>query len=964
MKLFYTITLLIIFSFNLFAEDNTIEKIKLQLQWKYQFQFAGFIMAKENGYYKEIGLDVDILEYKNTNSMQDLEENKIDFAITNSLLAYDDKKLHKVSLIATYFQRSPLIIITQPEIKSILDLKDKTIMISENNRNNSSLSVLLDYFNISAQNTTFLKPSFDINDFIDKRVDAITAFRSNELYILDKQNIPYTKIDPVEYGFTTNSINLFASHDKIKNNPKQINDFLDATKKGWSYALSNIEEVAKLIHEKYQPNKSIEHLIYEGRITKEIMLLNLFDIGEINTNFIEKTYEQQIKSGKIDKDQNNAKLFFQYTAKKKSNELVTFTDKEKEWISKNPIITFSEVNWKPLSIIENNKMKGIMGSYLDIIAKRTGLDFKFIPATSWSDVLQQFEDRKIDIVPGVGSSPQEMKLGMLSKMYAKYPMAIVTGDEFNYVKDLADLKKKTIAVPKYYTSYNFIVKNYPEINLITTTNISEALLLVQENKADAFVGHIAASLYYLSELHLQDLKVSGTTEFNFEHHYLVQKDNPILLSIINKTFDSISYQDRKDIYSQWVQTAKIEKSIDYTLVILITIFFTIIIVLIIFWNIKLKKEVAKRTSAENQLKDTNDKFSALYKLSPLGLALTDMDGKYIEFNDAFQRICGYPKEELKTLDYWKLTPTEYDEAELVQLDMIKRTGAYGPYEKEYIQKDGTYIPINLNGVVIANSEGKEYIWSIVEDITTRKRDEKLLAQQSNLASMGEMIGNIAHQWRQPLSIISTGATGLQIQKEFGNLSDKDFNNFCDAINNNAQYLSQTIDDFKNFIKGDRNKEKFNLTDSIDSFLSLVHGTIKSNNINIILDIQNELEINSYENELKQCFINIFNNAKDALVDTSNTNKYFFITAYQKNNTVIIELKDNGGGIDKSVISRIFEPYFTTKHQKHGTGIGLHMTYNLITSGMQGTIEVNNSTYKYDNNDYSGAIFTICLPLNI
>ena len=107
-----------------FLQAQALEKVSLQLQWKYQFQFAGFIMAKELGYYRDVGLDVELLEYNNTNSMKDLEEGKIDFALNNSILVYEDRKLQDVTLLATYFQRSPLIIIAQPEIKNILEMKN------------------------------------------------------------------------------------------------------------------------------------------------------------------------------------------------------------------------------------------------------------------------------------------------------------------------------------------------------------------------------------------------------------------------------------------------------------------------------------------------------------------------------------------------------------------------------------------------------------------------------------------------------------------------------------------------------------------------------------------------------------------------------------------------------------------------------------------------------------------------
>jgi len=313
---------LVILQTVLFSQNQPLKEVKLQLQWKYQFQFAGFIMAKELGYYKDVGLDVAILEYNNTNSIEDLEDGKVDYAINNSLLVYHKKKLNAVTLVATYFQRSPLIIIAQPEIKSVLDLKDKKIMMSENNRYNSSLSILLEYFNINSKNTTFINPSFDINDFINKKVDAVTGFRSNELFILNKKGVPYTVIDPVEYGFSTNAINLFVSQKKVKNNPKEIQDFLEATKKGWLYALSHINEVAKLIHDKYAPSKGVEHLAYEGEITKQLMLLNLYDIGEVNRDFVLKTYEQLIKSGRLDTNQTADKIMLEKTSDQDVSTLV------------------------------------------------------------------------------------------------------------------------------------------------------------------------------------------------------------------------------------------------------------------------------------------------------------------------------------------------------------------------------------------------------------------------------------------------------------------------------------------------------------------------------------------------------------------------------------------------------------------------------------------------------------------
>ncbi len=244
-----------------------------------------------------------------------------------------------------------------------------------------------------------------------------------------------------------------------------------------------------------------------------------------------------------------------------------------------------------------------------------------------------------------------------------------------------------------------------------------------------------------------------------------------------------------------------------------------------------------------------------------------------------------------------------------------------------------------------------------------REKDLLLLNQSKMASMGEMIGNIAHQWRQPLSVISAASTGIIMQKECGVLEEDKLIETCNTINNNTQYLSKTIDDFKNFIKGDRAKKIFNLKDKINIFLHLLEGSIKNNHINIILDLQEDIKIDGYQNELTQCFINIFNNAKDILVEKKIEDKYIFISTSIQNDKAIIKIKDNAGGIPKDILSKIFEPYFTTKHQSQGTGLGLHMTYNLISDGMSGTIEAHNIDYEYNGKEYTGAEFIIILALN-
>ena len=250
---------------------------------------------------------------------------------------------------------------------------------------------------------------------------------------------------------------------------------------------------------------------------------------------------------------------------------------------------------------------------------------------------------------------------------------------------------------------------------------------------------------------------------------------------------------------------------------------------------------------------------------------------------------------------------------------------------------------------------------IIIEVDKIKQIESKLFQSEKMASMGEMIGNIAHQWRQPLSAISTGATGMLVQKEYGILTDEKFIETCNSIDKHAQYLSQTIDDFRNYIKGDRTKTTFTLKSDIDSFIHLIEGSLKQESINIIVNIDDMIRIDGYPNELVQCFINIYNNAKDAFIEKKIDEKYLLISSKENSDTIEISIQDNAQGIDDNIISKIFEPYFTTKHKMQGTGLGLHMTYTLIVEGMNGNIEVKNKTFEYNDKIYIGAEFNITLP---
>mgnify|MGYP000656790540 CR=1 FL=1 len=240
--------------------------------------------------------------------------------------------------------------------------------------------------------------------------------------------------------------------------------------------------------------------------------------------------------------------------------------------------------------------------------------------------------------------------------------------------------------------------------------------------------------------------------------------------------------------------------------------------------------------------------------------------------------------------------------------------------------------------------------------------QKIIAQQSKMIAMSEILDNIAHQWRQPLSVITTASSGVKLNKEMGILDEESLFKSMDVITEQAVYLSNTISDFQNFQTQNKRNVNICLSKTIEKTISLMNLTLVSKKIKIIQDIQN-IKVLGIENELMQVFLNVLNNSIDAFEKEKIENKLIVINISKQEESVVISIKDNAGGISEDIIERVFEPYFTTKHKSQGTGIGLYMSYEIICKHMKGKFFVENSVFTQNSTKHKGTNFTIILPLN-
>ncbi|MBU3015886.1 PAS domain-containing sensor histidine kinase [Poseidonibacter lekithochrous] len=382
-----------------------------------------------------------------------------------------------------------------------------------------------------------------------------------------------------------------------------------------------------------------------------------------------------------------------------------------------------------------------------------------------------------------------------------------------------------------------------------------------------------------------------------------------------------------------------------------------------FNYIAITEDITEKKRKERRLEQSYTVFNHTRD----GIIITDKDTNIIDVNKAFEQITGYSKKDTKNRTT-RILKSSLNDKKFYD-EMWKSINEQGFWEGEISnlnKKREIYTEwLTINTIYDENSQVLNYI-GIFSDITEQKNKDqeinekqRLLFQQSKMASLGEMIENIAHQWRQPLSVISTASTGIKIKKELDILSDEEELKSLDTINHSAQFLSTTIDDFRSYLINDNKKDNFNVGETIDYSLKLFSSKLHNRNITIIKDYE-DTYIWGIRNEFVQVLINIINNANDAFEAITQDEKYIFISTRQIEQNIEIEIKDNAGGIPEKILEKVFDPYFTTKDKSQGTGIGLYMSSQMIRNHMDGHIHVKNKTYKFNNIKCTGASFIVTL----
>ncbi len=968
--------------------SKEIQEIKLQLQWKHQFEFAGFYMAKEKGFYKNVDLDVDFIEFgSNVNITQEVLDGNAQYGLSFSSLVADYINGKPLVMIANFFKQSPFVLATQKHIKTPYDLKGKKVMGLLDSTHNKTILSMLNKFNIQPSDFINITRTFDLDSFINQEVDAIAIFTTNEVYTLNQLGVQYNILDPAVFGTKFYDLNLFTTMDELIKNPKRVDDFRVASIKGWQYALDNKEETVDIILKKYNTqNKSKDALLFEANQIEYLMLPNIYPIGSIDLE----------KIGTIANSYMQDKLTSKFIDTKQLNNLIydtpsthfELTNQQKQYLqNKKELRMCVDPNWMPLEKIENGQYVGIAAEIMGIISQKIDIPIKLIQTTNWAQTLEKAKLRECDILALAENTPNRLEYLDFTTPYIITPLVIATKSGISFIDKLENIKYHSLGIIKNYSMQELLKTKYPGINLVEVSSIQDGLAQVEQEKIFGYLDNSIVINHEIQKEKLNTLSISGQFRDTFYLSIATRNDEKILNDIMEKALNSIDKSTRDIIMDKW-HNVNYQIKTDYKLIAQIAFFGIVLVSIFFYWNLLLREEIKKKELAKQALKKSEEKFRMLFDVAPVLMDSFDSNGKVKLWNKECEKVFGYTLEELqnmqnpieafypdikdqerffntlntdKTPTYREWHPKTKSGKKIITMwanihlpnDEIIHVG----YDITKESQNALEIQEKTNQLQLAKKTLEELNNSLEkrvhEEVQKNAQSQLALIQKNKLAQMGEMIENIAHQWRQPLSQINSFILLIEQHLHRLQIDDKDIEESLSKIESITQHMSKTINSFKDFFNPLKQKEQFILKNIIEETLIILKGVFEHHRINTNIKVNETFICNGYPKELQEVLLVILNNAKDAFIinNTQNPKIYIEVTNNQKGYTIYIS--DNAGGIPDEYIDKVFEPYFTTKHKKQGTGIGLYLAKKIIEDGIKGKLSISNKN--------NGACFEIFLP---
>ncbi|MGR9117606.1 MAG: ABC transporter substrate-binding protein, partial [Gammaproteobacteria bacterium] len=706
-----------------------LESVKLQLKWFHQFQFAGYYAAKELGFYTEEGLDVEILERSPGKVvLEQVIADEVEFGIGDSGIIAAYANGAPIAALAAIFQHSPLVLISKRSsgIISPYEMAGKRVMFDSSASDDAPIRALLADSGLDGNRYIHIEHTFDNEDLIQDKVDVMSAYLTNEPYFFTQKNIPLNIINPQNYGVDFYGDLLFTNQKELTEHPGRAERFRRASLKGWQYALDNPDEIVQLIHSKYRSRSDIEHLRYEARESRKLILPDTVPLGQMDVNRLRRVAEIYAHVGIAKPINDNQLKKFAYAI----NPQMELSKEERAWLEQHPIIRvgidrdFAPYEW----IDENGNYLGMTADHIRLIERRLGVHFDIIKDKPWPEILKMAQRGELDMLTDAAKTPdRERYLNFTSPLF-HHPIVIITANTSNYIGSLNNLKGKRVAVERGYFMQEVLTREHPQIQVVPLEGVREALQHTAEGKVDAYVGHAAAASYIMKQEGMMQLSFSGETGYFSDHNMAATKANPLLHSILDKALLSLSEYERNKIQNYWMnlrveQGIKTETMLKYGSAILF------LFLLFLYWVYRLRKEVGTRQQVETALRQSEAKLIAILEAEPECVKITDSNDRllyinrsglaFIEAEDDPSAIMGQEVSDL-------VIPEDRQAfKEMNQRVLSQRQACTLEFRIESLK--GTRRHMETHAVPFEDSAtGHFTVLAVTRDITERKRDQEKL----------------------------------------------------------------------------------------------------------------------------------------------------------------------------------------------------------------------------------------------
>jgi len=619
MLLRLVVALLLFLSLTQQSQAEPLQQISLQLIWKHQFQFAGYYMAQQKGFYRDVGIDLKITEFtEGDDPVEKVLEGQHQFAIGRStILAQKAKGADIVALMAAY-QSSPLMLLTTEEsgIQSPEHLRGKKIMMTADAENQVELLAMLQQSNILRDDFTRVDHTFNIQSLINGEADAMASYISNEPFQLEQLGIKYNIIHPKNYGFSMYSDILFTSGSYLKQNPELVADFRQASIKGWQFAFDHIDETVDVILKHYNSqNRSREALLFEGKVLRQQAFTNN-EFGIISREKLGIMLQLYLLFKLIDADYSIEDFIYKF----QQSDQLNLSPDEIAFIATAPRLKLcGDPLWEPYSQLNLNQYEGIIPDYISLIMERAGLSYETVTTQVWNQTLVAMKMADCDLIAGAMQTPDRSQYINFTRPYLSMPAVLAVTNNYSSTIDIDTLMKQPIALINGSAFHEIIQDRYRNTRIVPVISVEQGLKKVQQGEVVAMLDTADTISSTIDRFNLSDLKIINPGYDNWDISIAVGKqwDDSPLLSILNKGIDSISQQERDNIRSRWIRI-RYEEKIDRT--ILWQLFGAITLISLFF---AYRYNIMQRHNKELLELARHDQLTGLYNRRMLNESLLD-----------------------------------------------------------------------------------------------------------------------------------------------------------------------------------------------------------------------------------------------------------------------------------------------------------------------------------------------------